>query len=82
MGQVVRPGIYSLKKGLTVVEAISLASGFTSTAAQDGTRVIRVEGEEKKIIRINISDIIKGKNKSKDILLQEGDTIVVPESFF
>jgi polysaccharide export outer membrane protein len=83
MGQVVRPGIYSLKKGLTVVEAINLAGGFSSTAAQDGTRVIRIEGgEEKKTIRANISDIIKGRNKSKDILLQEGDTIIVPESFF
>lgn len=82
MGQVVRPGIYNLKKGLTVVEAISLTGGFTSTAAQDGTRVIRVEGKEKKTIRVNISDIIKGGNKSRDILLQEGDTIVVPESFF
>lgn len=82
MGQVVHPGIYNLKKGLTVIEAISLAGGFTSIAAQDGTRVIRVEGEKKKIIHVRISDIIKGGDKSKDILLQEGDTIVVPESFF
>jgi polysaccharide export outer membrane protein len=82
MGQVVRPGIYNLKQGLTVVEAISLAGGFTSTAAMDGTRIIRTQQGQKAAIPIRISDIIKGGDKSKDIILQDGDTIVVPESFF
>ncbi len=82
MGQVARPGVYALQKGLKVVEAINLAGGFTSTAAQDGTRVVRVESSEKKIIRVSVASIMKGGDASKDILLQEGDTIVVPESFF
>lgn len=82
IGQVARPGVYNLKKGLTVLEAIGLAGGFTSTAAQDGTRIIRVEKGKRNMIRVHISDIIKGTDKSKDILLQAGDTIVVPESFF
>jgi len=82
MGQVVRPGVYSLQRGLTVVEAINLAGGFTPTAASDGTRVVRVEYSEKKIIRVPVASIMKGGDTSRDILLQEGDTIVVPESFF
>lgn len=82
MGQVTRPGVYPLQKGLKVVEAINLAGGFTSTAAQDGTRVVRVEGSEKKIIPVPVASIMKGGDVSRDILLQEGDTIVVPESFF
>jgi polysaccharide export outer membrane protein len=82
MGQVVRPGVYNLKQGLTVVEAISLAGGFTSTAAADGTRVIRTEDGRKTAIPIRISGIIRGGDKSKDVILQDGDTIVVPESFF
>lgn len=82
IGQVAKPGIYSLQKNLTVIEAISLAGGFTPTAAQDATRVIRVEGEEKKIIPVPVATIMKRGDSSKDIFLQEGDTIVVPESFF
>jgi polysaccharide export outer membrane protein len=82
MGQVARPGVYILKRDLTVVEAISLAGGFTSTAAIDGTRVIRGRDGQKEVIRVRMSDIIKGVDKSRDIVLQDGDTIVVPESFF
>jgi len=82
IGQVNKPGVYSLKKNLTVMEVIGMAGGFTPTAAQNGTRVIRVENGQKKIIHIPVLGIIKGGDTSKDILLQVGDTIVVPESFF
>ena len=82
MGQVSKPGVYGLKRNLTVMEAVNLAGGFTPTAAQNGTRVIRVENGQKKIIRVPLLNIIKGSDSSSDILLQAGDTIVVPESFF
>lgn len=83
MGKVVKPGVYTLKKGLTTVEAISLAGGFSSTANPDGTRVIRVkENGEKQIIRVPVNNIMGGGDISKDLLLHDGDTIVVPESFF
>lgn len=82
MGQVGLPGVYNLKKGLTVVEAIGLAGGFTSTAAQNGTRIIRTQDGKKKIIQVPVADIVRGGDTSKNILLEAGDTIVVPESFF
>lgn len=84
MGQVTRPGVYTLQRGLKVIEAINLAGGFTATAAQDGTRVIRIEGSEKKVTRIHVpvASIMKGGDTSKDIELKDGDTIVIPESFF
>jgi len=82
MGQVNKPGVYGLKRNLTVMEAVNLAGGFTPIAAQNGTRVIRVENGQKKVINVPVLDINKEGGSSKDILLQAGDTIVVPESFF
>jgi len=82
MGQVVKPGVYNLKRNLSVMEAIILAGGFTPTAAQNGTKVIRVEDGQKKIIPVPVFNISKRGDSSQDILLQAGDTIVVPESFF
>jgi len=82
MGQVIKPGVYNLKKGLTVVEAVGLAGGFTNTASQNGTRVVRLVDGKKQIINVPVSDIMRGGDTSKDIMLQSGDTIVVPESFF
>ena len=82
IGQVNSPGTYDLKKDLTLLEAVGMAGGFTNIAAIDGTSVIRVEHGKKKIIRVRVSDITKRGDKSKDIILKAGDTIVVPESFF
>jgi len=82
MGQVIRPGVYSLGKDLTVTGAISLAGGFTPTAAPDGTRVIRIEDGNKKIIHVPAGSILKGGDASKNISLKDNDTIVIPESFF
>jgi len=82
MGQVVRPGVYNLQRNLKVVEAVGIAGGFTPTAAPDATRVVRVENGEKKVINVPVASIMRGGDSSRDILLQEGDTIVVPESFF
>jgi polysaccharide export outer membrane protein len=83
IGQVQRPGSYPFRKGITLMEAIGMAGGFSDIANIDGTSVIRLEeGKKKSIIRIRVSDITKRGDKSKDILLQPGDTIVVPESLF
>ena len=82
MGQVIRPGSYVLKRGLTAVGAISMAGGFTPTAAQNGTRVVRVENGVKRIIPVPAASIVKSGDTSRDVVLQADDTVIVPESFF
>jgi polysaccharide export outer membrane protein len=82
IGQVMRPGIYNLKPGLTVVDAIALAGGFTPIAAQDGVKVIRMLNGGRKTIRVPVASILRGGDKSRDIVLEPDDTIVAPESFF
>ncbi|MCM8791827.1 MAG: SLBB domain-containing protein [Candidatus Omnitrophica bacterium] len=82
IGQVRNPGTYSLRRGLTLMELISMAGGFTEIANIDGTSIVRAEANKKKIIRVKISDIIKRGDKTKDVVLQVGDTVVVPESLF
>lgn len=83
LGQVRSPGRYNFKKGLTVIEAVALAGGLTNTAAANGTKVIRVQEDgKKKTIPVPVGSILQGREKSRDILLEPNDTIVVPESFF
>jgi len=83
MGQILKPGAYSLTKGLTAMGVISLAGGFTPTAAPNGTRVIRIsENGKKNNIPLPAGDLLKGSRSSNDIVLEPDDTIVVPESFF
>jgi polysaccharide export outer membrane protein len=81
-GQVMKPGLYKLKKDLTVTEAIIIAGGFTPAAAQNGTKLIREKDGQKTVVNVPVVSIAKSGDNSKDIMLQPGDAIVVPESFF
>lgn len=84
LGAVNKPGAYNLplEKTLTVLEAISLAGGFTNLAAVDKTKIIRIEDGIEKNIVVKITDITKRGDKSKDIILKLNDIIVIPETFF
>ncbi len=84
MGFVNRPGEYELFKDrpTTALEAITMAGGFRRGAAENSTKIIRVEDGEEITIPIKVTDITKKGNKDKDISVKPGDIIVVPESFF
>jgi len=82
LGQVKKPGAYELRTGMTAVDAIALAGGFTDIAAGNGTKVIRTRGNKKEVRQVPVESILKGGSSSQDVLLEPNDTVVVPESFF
>ena len=83
IGQVKNPGSYPLvKQEITIVEAISIAGGFTQIASRNHTRIIRMEQGVEKVIEIKVDEITQSGRKIKDIQIHAGDIIVVPESFF
>ena len=83
-GQVKSPGAYEIptSEPFTVLQAVARAGGFTDIAATDRVAVIRGEGSKQKKIIVNISAIMKGGDKAKDIVLEPGDIVSVPETMF
>ncbi len=79
-GQVKKPGSYTLKGDLTVIEAIGLAEGFTDSAGQNEVKVMHMVNGKQKTTVVKVADISKKGDKSEDILLQRGDIIFVPEA--
>ena len=83
MGRVTRPGAVKAKlsEGITLFQAIADAGGLAEGAKESAISITRKDksGKEQKI-RVNLKDIIRGKKK--DIVLQEGDVVYVPESFW
>jgi polysaccharide biosynthesis/export protein len=79
MGMVSRPGAYLLASSTTVLDAIAMAGGFKDFAKQKSIYVLRQapDGTQKRIL-FNYKEVIKGKNPEQNILLQAGDTLVVP----
>ncbi|HSM92462.1 MAG TPA: polysaccharide biosynthesis/export family protein [Anaeromyxobacteraceae bacterium] len=79
-GEVQKPGTFPYQDGMSVIQAVTLAGGFTRTAAQNSTSVTRrVDAQEVKV-RVNVQDIALGK--APNFLLQPGDIVYVPESLF
>jgi len=79
-GEVQKPGTFPFEDNMTVVQAITLAGGFTKVASKNNTNVTRlVEGQERKI-RVPVEDI--GVGRERNFALRPGDIVFVPESFF
>jgi polysaccharide biosynthesis/export protein len=83
IGQVKQPGSHPITdREITLVEAISMAGGFTPIAARNRTRIIRVENGVEKIIEVQVDSITGAGKKIQDVVIQPNDIIFVPESFF
>ena len=80
LGEVSKPGKYPLKSKTTLLQAITLASGFTPAAARNKIVVFRFGDQGGKDIKIKASydDIIMRDDSPQNIQLKPGDTIVVP----
>ena len=78
LGEAGRPGAYPLLPGMTVLQALSSAGGFTIFADLKKIYVLRKEGGKQEKLPFNYKEVIKGKNPEQNIELKAGDQIVVP----
>ena len=77
-GEVARPGVLDLRSNTTLLQAISLAGGFTEWAKKDKVFVLRRSGDKVIRIPVDYEKILSGEDLGQNILLKRGDTIVVP----
>jgi polysaccharide export outer membrane protein len=77
-GEVTRPGAYPLLPNMTVLQALTSASGFTQFARTKKIYVLRNEGGKQVKYPFNYNEVVRGKMSEENIMLQSGDTIVVP----
>ncbi|MGO9513662.1 MAG: polysaccharide biosynthesis/export family protein [Steroidobacteraceae bacterium] len=78
VGKVNRPGDFPLTGPIDVMQALSLAGGATPFADTNGIRILRREGDRQISIAFRYNDIAHGRKLDQNILLKNGDTVVVP----
>ncbi|GJL63371.1 MAG: sugar ABC transporter substrate-binding protein [Nitrospirales bacterium] len=83
VGEVNSPGKLQMKSYTTILQAVSLAGGFTQFASQNDIRIIRNvlngDGKVKELrIPVRYDDLISDDGAAYNVTLQSGDTIVVP----
>ncbi len=78
VGEVQKPGVYSLTAPMTVLELLARAGGVTLDAKTKKIKILRKEDGKTIQFDFNYNDIRNGKSLDKNILLKAGDTVVVP----
>jgi polysaccharide export outer membrane protein len=78
VGNVNQPGVFEIDREINVLQAISMAGGFTEWAKKSKIKIFRKHGGVEKVIKVNYNKIISGKHPELNIPLQPGDSIVVP----
>ena len=81
VGQVKQPGTFAYDTRLDVMQALSLAGGLTPFASKSKIKILRRDqaGTQTAIL-FDYSDVEDGVQLEKNILLQGGDVVVVPQA--
>lgn len=81
MGEIAAPGEKHLRRGTTLVQALAETGGFTSFAATKRIVLRRIDSRtgQQFVRRINYKAIADGAAVGGDIVLRDGDVIIVPE---
>jgi polysaccharide export outer membrane protein len=82
VGAVNMPKFIEYREGLTVMEAILEAGGFTKFAKQNSTVIFRKDGDKEISIPVRIKDLIQDGDQSQNVRLKPGDYVVVKEGIF
>ena len=78
LGQVNKPGTFPFDRDMNIIQAITLAGGFTATARRNNVIVTRVEDSEEKRVRVPVDKVSEGL--APNFPLQPGDIVFVPET--
>lgn len=82
LGAVATPKAIEYRDGMTVMEAILEAGGFTKFASQNDTQVRRKDAGAELSLPVRAKEIISDGNMRQNIKLKPGDYIIVKESLF
>ncbi|HLJ90469.1 MAG TPA: polysaccharide biosynthesis/export family protein [Candidatus Angelobacter sp.] len=76
-GEVGKPGAYPVIAPMNVLQLIARAGGLNEFANRKEIYVLRA-GNQQIRLRFNYKEVVKGRNPEQNIILQSGDTVVVP----
>lgn len=76
LGEVYRQGSYELEKSHNLLDAVGAANGFNQKSAKNKVYVIR-KGEQNVALKINMLDLLRNGDTSKNVELNEGDCVYI-----
>ncbi len=74
LGEVKKPGMYTLSRSHRLLDAVGAAGGFTQYAAKKNVFLIR-EGREDRVEKLNFNNFLRKGDQSQNVELREGDCL-------
>ncbi len=80
-GTVKNPGVFDLKEGARVLDAVFAAGGPAAKAALNQVRIVRQTEDGKRVLAatVDLWKVIDKADQSQNIVLQHADIVYVPE---
>jgi len=78
LGEVNKPGQFTLGRYVDVVQALTLAGGLTPYASERNMQILRRQDGREVTFSFDFRDIKRGRQLEQNIILQSGDVVVVP----
>ena len=78
LGEVEEPGQFTLGRYVDVVQALTLAGGFTPYANNRDIQVLRRQDGREVTYEFDFRSVARGRNLEQNIILQSGDVVLVP----
>jgi polysaccharide export outer membrane protein len=78
MGEVRRSGTFTPRSQVNVVQAVSMAGGFTPFAKKDQVTIIWKSPGGERRIPFNYDEVLEGTRPEQNLILCRGDTVLVP----
>lgn len=80
-GQVVKPGKYDLQSETTVLQALTIAGGFTDVAKTSNVILYRrlAEAQYQPTV-VNVKKLLAAREMTSDVYMHPGDMLYVPKS--
>lgn len=82
VGEAAIPQAIPYRANMTVLDVMIAVGGLTEFAAGNNARIIRLVGDEQKVFRARLDDLMKDGDISANVAMLPGDVLIIPESVF
>ncbi|MBT3135658.1 polysaccharide export protein [Alteromonas sp. ALT199] len=82
IGEATNPSAVSYSEHMTLLDLMIAVGGLTEFADGNNAKLVRVVSGKQKTFEINIDDLIRDGDISKNIDMLPGDIVIIPEAWF
>ncbi len=82
VGEATQPQAIPYRERMTLLDVMIQVGGLTEFASGNRASIVRTVDGEQRQIKVRLNDLIRDGDISANVLMQPGDILIIPESWF